>query len=98
GRPVHQDGPFAVGLGLVLAVGELVTGSEEADVEVVAGVDLVNLVVVGRDHDIVAAAADEEVVAGAAGHGVIAAVTDHRVAAGAAVEVVVAGVAPDGVV
>src|SRR5205814_8066027 len=83
---------------LVLAVVELVAGAEEAVVEVVAAVDLVNFAVVGRDHDVVAGTADEEVVAGAAGHGVVAAVADHGVTAGAAVEVVVTGVAADGVV
>src|SRR5207237_1096509 len=48
---------------LVLAVVALVARPEEAVVEVVATVDLVNGVVIAADHDVVATATDEEVVA-----------------------------------
>ena len=62
--------------GSVLAVSELVAGAEEADVEVVAGLDLVLAVVVGRDHDVVTAAADEDVEVPPAGPGVDTVVGD----------------------
>src|SRR2546423_2320015 len=95
-------GGCPVTFGLVLAVGDLVAGPEEADVEVVAtvalvndvGVALTNVLVVGaevvvsRDHHVVTGTADEEVNAvGAAGHGVVAAVAHDSVTASAAVEV-----------
>src|SRR5688500_17111895 len=53
-------GPAAPQLSL-LAGGDLVAGPEEADVEVVAGVDLVDVVVVDGDHHVVAATTNEEV-------------------------------------
>src|SRR5918992_3296170 len=85
--------------GLVLAVEtDFVAGPEEADVEVVTGVDVVLSAVVDGDHDVVAGTAEDDVVVVAAIHGVVAAVADHGVLTVAAEEVVVTGVAPDDVV
>src|SRR5918999_3638388 len=86
-------------VGLVLAVEtDFVAGPEEADVEVVTGVDVVLSAVVDGDHDVVAGAAEDDVVGVTAGHGVVAAVADHGVLTVAAEEVVVTGVAADDVV
>jgi hypothetical protein len=85
--------------GSVLALTtDVVAGSEEADVEVVTGVDVVLGVVVAGDDDVIAGIPVDDVVVETAGHGVLAAVTDRGVHTGAAVEIVVTGIAPDGVV
>src|SRR5919106_1692011 len=74
--------------GLVLAVTpDFVAGPEEADVEVVTGVDVVLSAVVDGDHDVVAGTTEDHVVVVTAGHGVVAAVADHGVFTVATVEV-----------
>src|SRR5688572_18984503 len=85
--------------GLVLAVAtDFVAGPEEADVEVVTGVDVVLSTVVDGDHDVVTGTAELDVVVVATVNGVVAAVADHGVLTVATEQVVVAGVATDHVV
>src|SRR5918992_1288505 len=66
--------------GLVLAVEtDFVAGPDEADVEVVTGVDVVLSAVVDGDHDVVAGTAEDDVVAVAGVDDVVAVGTDDVV-------------------